>query len=152
MAEQLALVQKDDFTADIDQISLISETDGFKAAYGGWKQQATPDKNGHIIETIKLRARGTSIDNLASKLQGLADKAWQVERYAPIDRYPVWLRAQLPGETSARQAFVYGLEHEQASSVFDVALRNQYRLNEYMLAIERSPYWEGTARDRKSVV
>jgi hypothetical protein len=145
MAEVLSLVQRDDFTVDIDSISLLAYTNGFEGAYRGWKMQSIPEASGRVIETIKLRAKGTSIDNLAANLQGMADKAWQTERYAPIDRYGVWLRAKLDGETNARQAFVFAMRHEQASSIFDQAMASRFRINEYTLAVERSPYWEGTA-------
>jgi hypothetical protein len=145
MAEVLSLVQRDDFTVDIDSVSLLAYTNGFEGAWRGWKMQTIPEASGRVIETIKLRAKGTSIDNLAANLQGMADKAWQTERYAPIDRYGVWLRAKLDGETNARQAFVYAMRHEQASSIFDQAMVSRFRINEYTLAVERSPYWEGTA-------
>ena len=148
MAEQLSLVKGYDFEADQGTVVLIGGTaDGFDVAYQGWTPNTTPDKKGVIQEAITLRVQGTSTDNIATSLQKLSTKSFEVSQFIKdsVEPYAVWFRVQLKDETKGRQSLVYDIQHEPASSVYDYALRQAYHWNKYTLGITRAPWWEGTA-------
>ena len=56
MAEQLKLVQRNDFTADISTLNLLNFADGFETAEDGYKSQDAGEVNGPVWETISLMA------------------------------------------------------------------------------------------------
>jgi hypothetical protein len=144
MAEQLTLVRTYDFQADVSSVSLIDDTDGFKPAYDGWIPKSKVDKNGRVQEALTLRVQGTATDDIAASLGLLADKSREAAAYFAdsAEQYAVWFRVQLDGETGARQALVYALDHQPASSVYDVTFRAEHHLNQYTLGIERGGWWE----------
>src|SRR5512139_2473849 len=111
MAEQLSLVKGYDFEADQGTVSLISNTDGFDVAYGGWTPNVTPDRTGNVQEALTLRVQGTSTDAIATSLQKLADKSEEALRYQQNGSrdYAVWFRVQMNGETKGRQSLVHEL-------------------------------------------
>jgi len=149
MTDILQLVRTYDFRADQTSVDLFTAaTDGFETAYEGWVPASSKaNRYDRVIETITLRAQGTSTAALANAVQKLAGKAWEADRFtnAPVEEYGVWLRVQLDGETSARQSLVYEVDHGPASAVYSVMMRQGHRLNEYTLGLERAPWWEGTA-------
>lgn len=147
MAEQLALVKTYDFESDQGTVSLLSNTDGFDVAYQGWAPNVTPARGEFVNQAITLRVQGTSTDHIATNLQKLADKAEECRLYYANGArdYAVWFRVQFYGETKGRQTLVKEIQHEPASSVYDVALRNAYHWNKYTLGISHHPWWEGTA-------
>lgn len=144
MADKLELVRGYDFVPDQGTVSLLDYTDGFTVAYQGWIPQTIPDRDGLVTEALTLRARGTSINDLAANLQKLARKAEVVRDYYRNtgEQYGVWLRVQHEGETNVRQAFIAEMTHEAAASIYDEALRSINRINQYTLGIRRYPYWE----------
>lgn len=146
MAFQLKLVRMADFTADQDDLSLAAYTDGFNLAEGGWTP-AMPEGSDAIsvFESLLLRARGTSMDNLAAVLRGLEQYAVWARQYqgSMVEKYGVWLRAQLEGETNARQAMVFSLRH-QAGEGYRQAWRGAYTIPKYYLTLERAAWWENT--------
>lgn len=146
MTEQLKLLKGYDFKPDSDEISLIGGTAGFDVAYNGWTPKVVPDRDGRIREAITLRIQGTSTNDLAGKVQQLTAKRSQALDFVSMPNVadPVWLRVQLYGESNARQSLVYNLDHMQASSVYDVAMRKYHHINLYTLGIERAPWWEST--------
>ena len=91
MAEQLQLVRRDDFTADIDSLDLLSL---FKMDGDGWEQSAASAGDESVEEVMTFHVPGTSHNNLASVVQSLDEKIEQVEWYRDaVERYGVWLRA-----------------------------------------------------------
>lgn len=149
MAEQLLLVKTYDFESDQGTVDLFNRAvHGFEPAYGGWTPETRLNKrSGNVEEAITLRVQGTSTDDIATKLQRLAEKSEEVDRYFlnGARDYAVWFRVQQYGESKARQSLVYELRHEPASSVYDVSLRSAYHWNKYTLGMSRAPWWEGTA-------
>jgi hypothetical protein len=146
MAEQLKLVRGYDGAADVSSVSLIDDTDGFKPAYDGWTPKSKPDKNGRVQEALTLRVQGTATDDIAASLGLIADKSREAAQYFSdsAERYAVWFRVQLDGETGARQSLVYQLDHAPGSSVYDVPFRVDHHLNQYVVGIERGAWWENT--------
>ena len=113
MAVQIKLVRREDTKAvasDVSSISLLSGTDGFDLEYyGGWTQAVAQGLTpGNLAETLNLIVTGDDKDDLAANLQALDDKLKQAEWYwdDPTERYGVYLRAQLTGETHARETLV----------------------------------------------
>lgn len=148
MAEQLALVKTYDFQSDQGTVNLLTRTvDGFEPAYEGWTPNVTPDRTGRVQQAITLRVQGASTDAVAASLQKIADKSREVDQYfsSGNEKYAVWFRVQMSGETKGRQTLVQELRHEPASSVYDVSLRSAYHWNKYTLGISHAPWWEGTA-------
>ena len=146
MAAQLKLVKREDLTGDINTIDLLDGTNGFVLAQNGW-QPNTPDKllgmYATIQEALTLRATGTTQDNLATVLQALTAKKLQSEWYqSELERYGVWLRVQYDTETNPRQAFIKAIRHRQQGDLFDPLTRYGYKINEYILGIERVGLWE----------
>src|SRR5574343_653169 len=123
MAEQVKLVRTYDNLADVSSVSLIGDTDGFDIAYEGWIPQGIPDKKGDIVDTCTLRARAASTDAVAANIQKIAALQTVARNYwsGPYETSAVWLRAQLAGETNARQTLVTELNHEPGASVYEYA-------------------------------
>lgn len=140
MAAQLKLVLLDDLTGNlIDSLDLLPWL-----AYRGW-QQAIADLDAPVDETITLNIRGTSVNNLAQNIQDLDRMIKKVSWYIrdSTERYSVWLRAQLDGETGARQALI--LEAKRQS----VQLLDEFTSDEFIAAgdvigLKRGP-WESTS-------
>lgn len=104
--------------------------------------QSTPG-NGPVIETLGLRIRGDSTDEVAELLQSLDHMMLLTRQYFEGNDYsPVWLNAQLDDETHARRSLVYNITGGPNRTMMDVIFEKTHRLNDYTLAIERAPYWE----------
>lgn len=145
MAAQVKLVRRRDFGSDISTLSLFNYEDGFSVTRDGWVQAVARDDDKSVAEAMTLRVEGSSHDDLASKLQALDDKIQETGWYnEAAERYGVWLRAQLPDETGARQALVTQAGGEIGSSVLAPPLSPGNALSEYHLALERMPWWEST--------
>lgn len=146
MAAQLKLVRRDDFVSDVDSLSLLSYTDGIELAQGGWVPHVAAPSDLSVWEAMTLRLRGTSHDNLSAKAQGIDQKIKEMGWYKDqAERYGVWLRAQLANETGARQALVLDAKPQLKSSLYTPAVLNKNQINEYLLALERTPWWEDTS-------
>lgn len=149
MAAQLKLVKREDLGADVNSIDLLDGGNGFTLAKDGWVIN-TPEKLSSLFaivpEAMTLRATGTSQDNLATVLQALTAKKQQGEWYqSEIERYGVWLRAQLDNETNARQTFIKTIKHRASGDYFSHATRYHNKMVEYTLGLERVGLWEATS-------
>ena len=143
MAAQVKLVRRRDFGGDISSLSLFNYEDGFSVTRNGWIQAVARDGDESVAEAMTLRAEASSHDNLASTLQSLDDKIREVGWHNDAtERYGIWLRAQLPDETGARQALVTQAGGEIGSPVLAPPLSPGNALREYHLALERTPFWE----------
>lgn len=146
MAAQLKLVRRADLavpSADISSLSLFNYEDGFSLTRDGWIPGVARDGDDRTAEAMTLRAEASSHDDMASTLQLMDDKLREVDGYATdIERYGVWLRAQLPDETNARQVLITQAAGEIGSPAFAPPLSPGNALREYRLALERTPYWE----------
>ena len=146
MAVQLKLVRFEDMTGDIDNISLLANTDGFDLDYyDGWTQAVAQGLTpGNLAETLNLIATGSDKDDLADNLQGLDNKLKQAEWYwdDPAERYGVWLRAQLTDETNVRQALIRRGEGQPGESSYGPYTDRGNVMRRYALALERLPWWE----------
>jgi len=146
VAAQLKLVRRDDFVSDVDSLSLLSYTDGIELAQAGWAPVVATPKDLSVWEAITLRLRGSSHDNLAAKAQGIDQKLKEMGWYKDqAERYGVWLRAQLANETGARQALLLDAKPELKSSLYTPGVLSKNQINEYILALERTPWWEDTS-------
>ena len=148
MAQQLKLVLRDDFTSDIADTSLISFTDGFQLAYAGWTPSYPEDRDedDNVPESITLRAKGTSENNLASLVQEIAERKKQVDQYREnaVEPYGIWLRTQYGSEGNARQALVTDIRRRTSSPYEKIGV-SDYKLSEYQLGLMRKAWWEDTA-------
>lgn len=146
MAAVVKLVRRCDFIADISSLSLFNFEDGFSLTRDGWIQAAAGNGD-RVSEAMTLHVKGSSHDDLASKLQSLDDKIREVRWYGDAaERYGVWLRAQIPDESGARQALVTGMRCEPSVSFYapPAAPGNWLRAG-YDLALERMPWWEASS-------
>lgn len=144
MTEKLEFVKGYDFQSDQGTVSLLDYTDGFNVAYEGWVPRNRADRDGRVRETITVRVEGTSTNDLIANLQKLAEKAEETKRYFSHDakEYAIWFRAQMEGESNTRQSLIYDIQHQAASSIYDYSVRQRYHLNDYVIGIERAPWWE----------
>jgi len=137
-----------DFTLDLlntsaEGISLAGGDDNWQPKEAEFVVEGIPP---NLVEELSLLARGTSQNSLAKVLNQWNDMRQLVARYEarmPGDK-PVWLHAKLANETSERRALVRRIDSAITSSgISDTINANYARI---AAAIERHPYWEGTAR------
>lgn len=132
------------FVCDSTTVSLQlgSSTTGLQLL-AGWQPKIGQPGNATtpLSELLPVLAIGSSQDNLATTLQGLHDMQIWAQRYLQSvdDRRPVWLHAQLSGETMERRALVYGIEATFRSGWFDA--ESATYMQELVLVVERGP-WE----------
>ena len=149
MAVQVTLVRTYDFAAGQDQtfLSLLDYTDGFSLAYDGWQQVVASDRDDRVAEALTLHARGDDHDDLAGILQALDDRIEQAGWHEDsIERYGIWLRAQLEDETNIRQALVTSASLGPMTLMARPASPGNF-LRRYSLALERMPWWEANVWD-----
>lgn len=143
MARQLKLVRLDDFIADVDDIDLLA--DGFDLAVDGYLPAVAPIGAKSVNEVITLKLQGTSKDDLAAMTQEIDEKIKQVQWWieAPgVEKYQIWLRAQLDNETYPRQAQVLNIRPPDKVRVYNPPEINANWIGEYQIGIERTPFWE----------
>jgi hypothetical protein len=142
MAEQLALVKRDDFTSDVSVLNLLS---GDWLADQGW-EMSLGDGSEPVDEALMLHVPGTSDNDLAANVQALDAMLAQVKRFEnPLEPYGVWLRTQLPGETNARQALILEAKRDKAMVIGPFA-QQKHMLREYILGLKRTSAWEAIAK------
>lgn len=143
MAAQVKLVRRRDFGSDVSSLSFFNFEDGFGLPRDGWIQAAAGDAD-RVAEAMTLHVKGDSHDDLASKLELLDDKIREVGWYDDAtERYGIWLRAQMPDETGARQVLVTDMRCRPTVSFYSPPVAPGNFLREgYDLALERMPYWE----------
>jgi len=146
MAAQVKLVRRGDFSGDISSLSLFNYEQGFSLVRDGWVQAAAGG-DARVPEAMTLHVKGSSHDDLAAKLQLLDDKMREVGWHGDAaERYGVWLRAQMPDESEARQALVTGMRGEPGVSFYaPPAAPGGWLQAGYNLALERTPWWEATS-------
>jgi len=143
MAMVLTLVRRDDFSADIESLSLLSFTNGFSVEKGGWVQAIAAEDEASVIEAMTLWARGTSHDNLATNLVALDKLLTKARWYKETpERYALWLRAQLTNESHTREAVVLNARRGSVQ-VFSPPASPGNTIKGYSLTLERTPLWEG---------
>jgi hypothetical protein len=146
MADVLELARHDDAAADVDSLSLLNFTSGINLADNGWQQAIAGDNDASVVESLSLFIRGATHDALATNLQALDLKIRQVGFYHnKIEKYAVWLRVKLTGETGGREALILSAKRSPAP-LWSYEVRNpiegNYYLLKYTLALTRMPYWE----------
>lgn len=143
MALQLKLVQRSDFTADIDELDLLSFNDGFSTNEDGILPNVGSG-DAPIDEVITAVVQGSSHDDLADILNSLEEKEQQIIQYAesPVQKYGVWLRTQLRTETYARQSLITELRHNPITSIYEICTDKEYVARQYQIGMKRMPWWE----------
>jgi hypothetical protein len=146
----MAIISK--FVRGSATVDLNDGNDGFQLGGRGWLPAvATPVYMGDpspVVETLHLRLRQTSHNNVSTYMQALHDMQVFADQYIndPTEDTPVWLHAKLDNETGERRALVRRIDVQYGASwygdeatVLDVPLT---------ITVTREPYWESTtARD-----
>lgn len=143
MACVLKFVRLNDFIADIDEIDLMAG--GYELAKDGYLPTAAPDGVKSVFESITLKITGTSKDDLASKVQEIDEKIKQIGWWISdpsVERYQVWLRAQLSNESLPRQAQILNIKPPERIPLYNPLEIGANYIGEYTLGIERTPFWE----------
>lgn len=144
MGCSIKFVRLDDFIADIDYIDLSA--DGYSLANDGYSQVVAPIGARSVYEVITLHLQGTSKDDLALMVQDIDEKIKQVQWWlenSGVEKYQVWIRVQLDGETYSRQAQILNIKPSDRVRVFTpMEIRDNY-IGEYSIGVERTPFWEG---------
>jgi hypothetical protein len=136
MAEQLKLVLRSDEGSDIDSIDLLG-----LVAHEGWSQQVA--MNGEPVDdVITLHIAAASDDHLATLIQKLDTFIRRGNRYQTnsLDKYGMWLRAQISGETNARQSYVIEARRNSVN-VLDTFMEKHTLAND-TLGLKRIGAWE----------
>jgi hypothetical protein len=104
---------------------------------------ASGDAPGPLIETMLIRASGTSQDDLASKVQSLHEMQRWANDYIndSAETTPVWLVAQQVSETGQRRSLVRRIDLAYESGWFGT-YGDASDMADIVLAVERDPYWE----------
>ena len=150
MTAVLSLVRRDDFTGDIDFISLLAFTNGFSLVDDGWRQHVDGGDDGRVIDTITFMVRAATQDALAGVLQALDDKIEQVAAYTrdEVEIYGIWLRAKMNNETGTRQALIRSAKRSPIalwSGYSGSASGGYFYVERHSLAIERDANWEASS-------
>lgn len=143
MACSIKFVLTNDFIADIDALDLM--TGGYSLADDGYLPTSAPDGVSSVHEVITLKLQGTSKDNLAALTQDLDEKVKQVGWWLNnpgVERYLVWIRVQLDGETYPRQAQILDILPPDSVRVFTAEEHMNNYIGQYSIAFERTPFWE----------
>lgn len=135
MPAQLSLVLRDDFTGDVESLDLLPWL-----ANEGWEMRIADSDTGPVDEVITMHITGTSDDDLAANVQNLEAALTSVTRRRSGEKYTLWLRVQLDGETNARQALV--LSVRRGTAKINGLFASEYILAEYQLGLQRKPFWE----------
>jgi len=147
MTATIKLVWLDDMAADIDSLDLmggLGAATGFVLKRDGWVQAIASDSDTSVQEVFTFRIKGSSSDNLATQVQALDTKIRQVNDWLKnpgVERYQVWLRVKMNNETLERQAMVKSI---RGTAIAVQALEAQLDsdVEDYQVAIERTPWWE----------
>jgi hypothetical protein len=150
MATVLKLKQGD--TGTTLNLNVGSGSPGFTLEEDGWNPVvATPVHMGDpppILETLNFLLSNTSYDNLATNMQSLHEMQILADRYIndPQSETPIWIHAQMDGETNERRALVREIDVQYNPSWFGAG---EATTNiPLVVTVLRSPYWESiTARD-----
>lgn len=143
MGCSIKFVRRTEFLADIDYIDFSA--DGYSLANDGYSQVVAPIGAKSVNEVITLKLQGTSKDDLASMTQEVDAKVQQVQWWienSSIERYQVWIRVQLDGETNSRQAMLLNIKPPDRVRVFTPMEINANYIGEYAIGVERTPFWE----------
>lgn len=151
MARQLKLVRLDDFISDVDVVDLLLDPSGIVGtamadlAVDGYLPTVAPIGAKSVHETITLKLWGATKDYLAGLIQDLDAKVkhvkWWIEDQG-VERYQVWLRAQLEGETYPRQAQILNIQPPDKVKMYNPPEMYQNWIGDYTIGIERTPFWE----------
>lgn len=134
----LELVLREDRGSDVDVVDLL---DWLKIP-DGWIASAD-DSAGAIDEVLTLNIDETDIDGLATVLQDIDLKVKEIDNARrPNEIMGVWLRAQLTGETNARQAYLLRGRRGRQVRVSSPAMYSSTLL-QYPLGLTRLA-WETT--------
>jgi hypothetical protein len=144
MATTLKFKQGDSGT----ELNLNSTTTGFRLEEFGWTPVvATPIHLGDpppVIETLNLFVSNTSYDNISSNMQSLHEMQVLADRYINDNQQedPVWLHANMDGETGERRALVRSITAQYKHPWFGAGeATTNIPLS---LTVVREPYWERT--------
>ncbi len=146
MAALLKLNERDDFNSDITLLDLLAFASGFDLAWPAWTPKVTSGDGKPVKEVIPLIVRGNTRDALAACVHTLDTMIRKMANVSsPVERYQVWLQAQLDGETGKRQVQVLGMTYELSGSPYESKATDGYYYQSLSLIITRLPYWESDA-------
>jgi len=136
------------FRRDTTDLNLL-DTSGFQLDDPGWEPRiATPvygARPGAVEEVLECTLIGTSHDDIATNMQALDFMRVMADEYMRdrMQEHPVWMHAQLSGETNGRRALVHGIAAEWMSPHYSgemVGLRPRVELG-----VVRDGLWEATS-------
>ncbi len=143
MAFQLLLAKREDFISDINTFSLAGFTAGIDLDEGGWTPAEPTEGDEQLEEMLTLQIKSTTTDGLAVIAQNLREKIKEVGYYKDeAERYGIWLRSQLTGETNARQALILEARQRPVSPLAARQVEAGFFIKQYELGLVRTPWWE----------
>ena len=147
MADPIVRLLLREGSVTVSTFNLNGGTDGFYMAHGGWTPSQPIGNVSSVYESITLRATGTSVDNLAANVQALHMYMQYVDewKYKSSNRYVVLYvqyKSKGSSETQPREALIKSMAVSPATSAYNYTARARDTVNEYVLTLERVPYWE----------
>jgi hypothetical protein len=149
MAYVLKLVRTADYVADVDSLDLLSG--GFSLAIDGYQPTVAPLSATSVSEVITINIKSTSSDALAALVKTLDAKLQQMQYWIDnpsVERYQIYLRVKLSGETNTRQSLLVNITPETNVRVFNPGELTSNFIGEYSIGVERMPYWENLHNSR----
>lgn len=147
MAAQVALIKLTyDGGSQVDALNLYANAAGYAVAHGGWATKVMSPNDKECAEAMTLIVRGTTHDDLATKLQNLAAKVLEIQQHADdvATQQNVWLKVQLTDETAARMAFISEARVNIQDSLMGPPVSPGNFLSKCQLALVRG-HWERDA-------
>ena len=129
-------------------INLHGGTDGFDIRYDGWFQnRASQDEDGSftsVEEVFTLKAVGSDMNDLITKLQNVDRELWYANRYtnrafSQVD--PVYLRVKLDNESQWRQALVLNGTTRPDTGLMSKPVSQNSSLRDFRMILTRHPFW-----------
>lgn len=138
------------FRWNTTDLSLLSVTTFMlDAKRGGYLPGVAPEVPGRepapIVENLPTFSQVSNDNAMATQEQALNAMVRRAARFVadPTEAHPVWLHAQMKGETNDARALVRSIVYSPVISRFDGSTGSAgTRHFEHNIVIERNPYWE----------
>ncbi len=150
MAQQIKIVKRNDFSGDIDSLTLVDAGTGFALVEPGWVPSIAADGDEFVTEVLPLSVDpGESATTLATQFTLIDTKMQEMGYYeaTQAERYGIWIRAQAEMEANARQALMTNAQPKFSSSLFSFPAGASPGgiVPKYSLGFDRTPWWESVS-------
>jgi hypothetical protein len=129
-----------------EKVDLLAAADGGAREVTWYPKSGRLGSDTPVVETINIQIDRASDDLLATSFQAVDEVRYWAQQYLrdPTSEDPVWLWAQMSGETGARRALVRAIDLKWLSDPMLATGHAAANMAKVQLQIEREPWWEET--------